>query len=220
MLINENPEIADEQPVYFPNCEEGVCTLNHTFTINIEIEVDHYLTITELATIYILTDEYGFVNEKDEPIKITGGKVIFDYSKNPEKFYEHLDRIKDGTFEFILVNGSYTGSFDEIEIIPPDDYRSCKKFISQQKKEPLKYSAILTINSDQCEPEPSELDRKKTNGSNLAWWIILLIVVAIVIILSVLLTILVISKRSLRQLFLPYHKSDQQFNSRIRTTKN
>lgn len=157
-----------------------------------------------------MSDIHIFVNTRDNPIEINGGSVIFDFNKMPEKFDEFLQKAREGENEFILINGKYIGSFDEIKVIPPSNYSSCETFIAQQKLNSDKYSAIFTINSDKCGPES-----KLTSNEKLTWWVILLIVIGIVFVLALVFLIIIFSNSKLRRRFLPFNRSNYRFESKV-----
>lgn len=159
----------------------------------------------------LLSLSKGIIVKDNGAVHINGGTIVIDID-SLEKWELLKEKFDDNNvFEFIIIDGFYTGQFNDIlirvMINNGDDNNAhafelikvggCEKIDAELNYKERSLSAIFTLDESEC---------GDSNGSKgVKWWLIVIITCSILIVLLIIFILLVTFNEKVRSHVLPYH---------------
>lgn len=158
-----------------------ILTLSIQVNVQITIQPETKIKLTNL-------EETIFIVEENGKVDIDGGTIIIDI-ENDESFNEFITLFKNDEYDLKIIDGSYEGRFDGINVDISKDVSDCTKVDSSlDYRDDKSVHAMFKLNKSKC---------------GLKWWVILLICEGIFLVVFVFI-LLVIFNKTLRRKILPF----------------
>lgn len=160
-------------------------------TVNIELILDEESNV--IITLGITEDAVFEIGENGN-IVIEDGTLTLEI-ETEEDIILLLENIRsNSSFEIVIIDGKYEGSFRNVNVQFPDGSEYCEKIIASIKEYPNKLSMVFSIDDSEC-------------SEGIKWWVILLICEGIVIFLIIVLLILFFTVKPIRSYVLPFKRA-------------
>lgn len=157
--------------------------------------VDVPLNLDEESNVIITLDNTDavFVVGENGIVVIEDGTLTLEI-ETEEDIILLLENIRsNSSFEIVIIDGKYEGSFRNVNVQFPDGSEYCEKIIASIKEYPNKLSMVFSIDDSEC-------------SEGIKWWVILLICEGIVIFLIIVLLIL-FTVKPIRSYVLPFKRA-------------
>lgn len=129
------------------------------------------------------------VEENAGSVEIGGGRVILDYLNS---FSELVEDIKDQEdFNITIIQGNFTGSFDEVVVLKPEDACEEVDVTLVQESEGRGIIGVFSLNDGKC-------------STSFPIWAIVVIVLGSIIVLVAVFLIMALLYKPLGKVIYPY----------------